>query len=145
VVSERSGHRIRKLVLSTWDLTTVAGSPTYATGAADGVGTLASFNGPAGVLLTSDDLMVYVADRNNNKIRRVELSSQRVSTVVAASGSVALNQPFGLTWIETNQWLMISSNSSHHLHEMYGLVNPLESPLVLPPSTRLPRVCFVIR
>jgi DNA-binding beta-propeller fold protein YncE len=120
VISEWTGHRIRKLVLSTWAVTTVAGSPTSATGAADGAGTLASFNGPAGVLLTSDDLMVYVADRGNNKIRRVELSSQRVSTVVAASGSVALNQPTGLTWIEADQWLMVVNVGSNRLHEMYG-------------------------
>jgi hypothetical protein len=81
VISEYSGNRIRKLVLSTWAVTTVAGSPTSATGAADGVGTLASFNTPTGVLLTSDDLMMYVADRYNHKIRRVELSSQRVSRI----------------------------------------------------------------
>jgi hypothetical protein len=117
VISEWTGHRIRKLVLSTWAVTTVAGSPTSATGATDGVGTLATFNLPAGVLLTSDDLMVYVADRYNHKIRRVELSSQRVSTEVAASGSVALNQPMGLTWIEADQWLMVSSVGSLSISE----------------------------
>jgi hypothetical protein len=140
VITEYSGHRIRKLVLSTWAVTTVAGSPTSAagaagvTGAADGVGTLASFNKPSSVLLTADNSMVYVADRDNHKVRRVELSSRRVSTLVAASGSVALNAPMGLTWIVVDQWLMISSFGSHRVHEMYGTCAPTGHPTGEPTS-----------
>jgi hypothetical protein len=147
VISEFGGHRIRKLVLSTWAVTTVAGSPTSATGAGDGVGTLASFNIPGGVLLTSDDLIVYVADHVNHKIRRVELSSRRVSTVVAALGSVALNAPVGLTWIAADQRLMVSSFGSHLLHEMYGTCaaptgQPTGEPTSAPTIYRAPEGLF---
>ena len=70
VVSDLSSC-IRKIVLSTGSVTTVAGSTSAAVGSADGVGTLARFSWLYSVVLTSDDSTAYVLDRYNNNVRRV--------------------------------------------------------------------------
>ena len=48
LVSEGSGNRLRKLVLSTWAVSTLAGSPSEVSGSSDGVGTLTTFCRPNG-------------------------------------------------------------------------------------------------
>jgi sugar lactone lactonase YvrE len=75
---------IRKLVLATGEVTTVAGGRTSAFGA-DGIGTAASFDNPADV--TYYDGNLYVAD-SGHTIRRVEVATARVTTI---SGSWAMS------------------------------------------------------
>ena len=138
VVSETTGQRLRKVVLSTWAVSTLAGSSSGASGSSDGVGTLTTFNYPNGLLLTSDDMYVYVADRNNHKIRRVETSSQHVVTIVSQADSAALNQPSGVTWSTQNSVLLISNEGSHRLLQMYGTCDaPTQSPTVSPTTPTL--------
>jgi len=81
-VSDFNNHRIRKIILSTGEVTTVAGSGT--SGFADGTGTTAQFSFPAGVAVQGDNL--FVADRNNHRIRKIILSTGEVTTV-AGSGT----------------------------------------------------------
>ncbi len=52
------------------------------TGDADGVGQNARFYAPSGMCLESDNLLL-VADRNNGKVRRVNLTTGQVTTVVS--------------------------------------------------------------
>ena len=66
-VADRSNHRIRKIVISTGVVTTLAGSSS---GSTDATGTSASFNGPEGI--TTDGTNLYVADRSNHRIRKIE-------------------------------------------------------------------------
>lgn len=93
---------------------TIAG--TGAAGSAEGIGTAASFNGPAGIALTRDAL--FVADLNNGRIRQMLLQnggapispgSWRVSRfagtnkapAVDGSGSVAaFNNLTGLAYVD---------------------------------------------
>ena len=76
-VADEFNHRIRKIILSTQVVTTVAGGGTA--GFADGTGTAAKFTSPYGVAVQGDSL--FVADRANNRIRKVILSTQVVTTV----------------------------------------------------------------
>jgi hypothetical protein len=61
----------------------------------DGTGLLAMFNSPAHMTLNQDETVMYVADRRNNRIRAVELSTMAVTTVAgteafpANSGTLA--------------------------------------------------------
>ena len=55
-VADFSNHLIRKIVISTGVVTTVAG--TGSSGSANGTGTSASFNGPVGI--TTDGTNLYV-------------------------------------------------------------------------------------
>lgn len=80
-VADYSNHLIRKIVLSTGDVTTLAGSGEP--GKADGVGVAASFNYPRGIV--SDGSNLYVADYDNHSIRKIEITTGAVSTL-AGSG-----------------------------------------------------------
>ena len=67
-VTDTNNHLIRKIVISTGAVTTVAG--TGSSGSANGTGTSASFNYPGGI--TTDGTNLYVADYSNELIRQVE-------------------------------------------------------------------------
>ena len=67
-MADTFNYLIRKIVISTGAVTTVAG--TGSQGAANGTGTSASFNSPAGI--TTDGTNLYVADYSNDLIRQVE-------------------------------------------------------------------------
>jgi len=79
-VADTSNNMIRKIVIATGVVTTLAGSTT--SGSADGTGTAASFNGPAGV--ATDGTNLYVADTSNNMIRKIVVATG-VVTIVAGS------------------------------------------------------------
>jgi PKD repeat protein/sugar lactone lactonase YvrE len=77
-ISDMENHCIRKI--SGGNVTTVAGD-TIAN-FKDATGKSARFNYPMGICLENDNSLL-VADRNNGKIRRVNLSTGAVSTVVS--------------------------------------------------------------
>jgi len=68
-------------------VTTIAGKPETA-GDATGVGSNARFYAPSGICLENDNSML-IADRNNKKIKRLNLTTNEVTTVI----STGLNMP----------------------------------------------------
>ncbi|HIG46504.1 MAG TPA: hypothetical protein EYQ20_08825, partial [candidate division Zixibacteria bacterium] len=79
-VADGSNDRIRMIILSTREVTTVAGGTE---GFLDGTGTAARFNFPAGVAVQGDSL--FVADLFNHRIRKIILSTQEVTTVAGGT------------------------------------------------------------
>ena len=67
-MAEYGNHLIRKIVISTGAVTTLAG--TGSRGSANGTGTSASFNSPYGI--TTDGTNLYVAGVSNHLIRKIE-------------------------------------------------------------------------
>lgn len=86
-VTDTKSHKIHKIVIATGQTTTLAG--TGSRGDADGVGAAASFNSPEGI--TTDGTNLYVADVNNNKIRKIVIASGVVSTFAGAGIEGALD------------------------------------------------------
>src|ERR1039457_6834270 len=78
-VADTSNNTIRKVVISTGVVTTLAGR-AGSWGAADGTGTAALFWGPQGI--ATDGMNLFVADSLNNTIRKVEISTGVVTTLV---------------------------------------------------------------
>ena len=76
---------IRKI--SAGKVTTIAGKAKTA-GDANGVGSNAMFYAPSGIFLESDNSML-IADRNNKKIKRLNLKTNEVTTVISSG----LNMP----------------------------------------------------
>lgn len=92
--ADRDNFLIRKLVSNgdgTWALETVAGVPptpgadpcgplTYYPGATNGAVDQAKFRGPCGLVLSDDERYLYVAERDNNVIRVIDLMNGIVGT-----------------------------------------------------------------
>ncbi len=78
---------IRKIVLSSGAVTTVAGNGNNGFSGDDGPATSASLNAPTGVAVDSAGNL-YIADQGNNLIRRVDANTQIITTV-AGGGTTA--------------------------------------------------------
>ena len=111
-VSENGYHLIRKIVISTGVVTTLAG--TGSSGSANGTGTSASFNAPHGI--TTDGTNLYVADRSNYLIRKIVISTGAVTTLAGTAGSygsadgtgtsASFYNPSGVTTDGTNLYVV---------------------------------------
>jgi len=109
-VAGNKTNLIRKIVISTGAVTTLAG--TGSSGSANGTGTSASFNLPEGI--TTDGTNLYVADTSNHLIRKIVISTGVVTTLAgtgstgSANGtgtSASFNYPYGITTDGTNLYV----------------------------------------
>lgn len=78
-VADTGNNTIRKIVISTGEVTLFAGSSTGASGSTDGTGTAALFHSPSGI--TTDGTNLYVTDAGNNSIRKIVISTKTVTTL----------------------------------------------------------------
>ena len=118
-VPDQLNHSIRT-VTPAGRVLTVAG--TGKAGVADGRGTTAQFNNPTGVVTLPDGTAV-VADRNNNRLRRVAADG----TVTTLAGTVEagftdgpatsarLNQPLDVVFDAKTNRLLISEDKGHRI------------------------------
>ena len=79
-VADSVNEVIRKIVLSSGYVSTVAGIGTYGRGGDGGPATKASLNTPTGVTADGGGNL-YIADQGNNLIRRVDAATQIITTV----------------------------------------------------------------
>lgn len=80
-VADYSNHLIRKIEIASGKVATLAGSGKP--GQADGIGAASSFNYPRSIV--SDGGNLYVVDYDNHAIRKIEITTGKVSTL-AGSG-----------------------------------------------------------
>lgn len=80
-VTDFANQRIRRITADA-TVSTLAGAGTA--GNVDGAGTIAKFNHPNGIVYCLKDKSLYVADYDNNEIRRVTLDGV-VSTIAGAT------------------------------------------------------------
>jgi len=114
-VTDSGNNTIRKIVLATGEVTTIAGTAGFS-GAVDSVGNAARFFWPTA--LTISDGEIYIADFYNQTIRRMTLSSSQVSTYsgrAADDGILSIadfDTPYGITSDGNNLYL---ADSESHL------------------------------
>jgi sugar lactone lactonase YvrE len=115
-VADRNNHKIRKIVIATGVVTTLAGSGS--SGSADGTGAAASFNGPIGI--TTDGTHLYVADSNSHRIRKIVIATGVVTTLagnrffgsVDGTGAAAsFYVPYGITTDGTHLYVADTFNN----------------------------------
>lgn len=120
-VADNNNHAIRKI--SNGIVTTIAGNG--ASGYGDGVWPNVQFWNPSGVAVDNDG-NVLVADRRNNRIRKVNVSSG-VTTTIAGNGTAesidgnglkaSFNQPFGIK-ITADGVIYVADLQSHSIRLM---------------------------
>lgn len=86
VVADSENHTIRRLIVATGAVDTIAGQPAMP-GAADGQGQAASFNLPTGVAIDRLATVAFVADSANHTIRQIDMRSGRVTTLAGQAGA----------------------------------------------------------
>jgi hypothetical protein len=122
-VAECSNHTVRKIVISSGEVTTLAGTAGV-DGSADGTGAAARFKGPRHI--TTDGVNLYVADSANHTIRKIVIASGVVTTLAGSAGAsgsqdgtgttARFKEPYGITTDGTN--LYISEFSNHTVRKI---------------------------
>jgi sugar lactone lactonase YvrE len=92
-IGDNGNNRIRKVNLGNGIITTVAGNGTVGYSGDNGPATSAQLSGPAGVAVDGSNL--YIADGNNYRIRKVNLSTG-IITLVAGNGAGGYSGDGGL-------------------------------------------------
>jgi len=92
-VADSSNYTIRKIVIATAVVTTLAGT-VGSSGSADGVGTAAKFNNPYG--MSTDGTNLYVADFSNYTIRKIVIATATVTTFAGTAGSSGTTDSTGV-------------------------------------------------
>jgi sugar lactone lactonase YvrE len=112
-------------------LTTLSGSG--AAGHTDGSGTVASFSGPVGIAIDASGT-IYVADYNNNKIRKITPAG--VTTTFAGSGiageangigvTASFNSPIGVA-VDASGNVYVADSANHTIRKITpeGVVSTL--------------------
>jgi DNA-binding beta-propeller fold protein YncE len=114
-VTDHFNHIIRKIAISTRDVTTLAGTPLVS-GQTDTIGTAASFDTPSGI--TTDGTALYVADTGNHTIRKIDLATADVTTLAGLAdapgsadgigGSARFQQPMGIVSAPTGSLIYVA-------------------------------------
>ena len=106
-IAENGNDVIRKVTVSTGIITTFAGTGDYGYSGDGGAATAAELYSPYGVAVDSSDNL-YIADGENNVIRKVTVSTGIITSIVGAVGdtysyyggpstAVDLRDPCGVT------------------------------------------------
>ena len=131
-VADQSNHTIRQIT-SDGVVSTLAGLASSG-GSADGTGSVARFNFPAGVAVDGSG-NVYVADSDNHTIRKIT-SGGIVSTLAGLAGSLGsadgtgsaarFNYPFGVA-VESSGNVYVADYSNHTVRRITsgGMVSTL--------------------
>ena len=118
-VADTGNHVIRKVVIATGAVTTIAGRAS-SPGSADGTGLAAQFGRPNGI--ATDNINIYVSDSNNNNLRAIVIATGAVSTL-AGDASLAgsadgvglaaqFRSPYGLATDGKNLYVADSGNNT---------------------------------
>jgi len=121
-----SGNNVVRFITASGTISTIAGTGTAGNGASGGLATATSLNGPSGVAISNG--MLYIADTNNNLIRKVDLSTGILTTfagtgAAALSGdggaaiSAAFDKPQGI-YIDSSGNMFVCDTSNHSVRKI---------------------------
>lgn len=119
-IADTGNHLIRRLVVSTGAVTTLAGTAVTTGSTVDGAGAAARFHGPIALALSADRTLLYVADFEGQTIRRIVVATGAVTTLAGSAtqagsadgaGSAArFDKPQGLALSPAGHLLVADTN-----------------------------------
>lgn len=126
-VADSGNNKIRKITPQ-GTVTTIAGSDVDVSGSDDGIGGIARFNFPTGIYVDSSDQTIYIADRYNHKIRKINaknivstISGTGVSGAVDGENNVAsFHDPSGIV-VDKNKNIYVADISNHKIRKIIQL------------------------
>jgi hypothetical protein len=110
-VADTSNNTIRKIVIATGAVTTLVGTAGYI-GSVDATGAAALFDNPSGI--TTDGINLYVADTDNNAIRKIVIATGEVTTL-----AIGFTSPQGIMYDGTDFYFSDSGNRVIRKMSMY--------------------------
>ena len=124
-IADRGNHRIRRVGASSKIMTTVAGNGRRGFSGDAGDALKASLNNPTSVAISYDG-SIFIADQGNHRIRKVDIRTGVITTVVGASelllaggdGSktdTQLRFPTGIAWEDGTGNIYISDTENHRV------------------------------
>jgi DNA-binding beta-propeller fold protein YncE len=122
LVADAGNHLIRLMNISDASVTTLAGG--VASGATNGIGTNSRFSTPYGISVAPNGIYALVADRNNNLIRRIVLSTVSVSTLAGSLSSGSTNgvgtnskfsMPSGISISPLTYYALVADTNNHQI------------------------------
>jgi peroxiredoxin len=108
--ADASASAVRCVNLVTGGVTTLVGEGLFSYGGNDGTGTAARLQSPLDIKADLAHKMLWVADTYNNKIRRIGVESQFVSSLVLDR---SLDEPGGLAFHDNT--LYIANTTAHEI------------------------------
>ncbi len=118
-VADSGNNRIRRVVVRgkhKGRVTTVAGDG--AAGFNDAVGTAAQFNAPVGLTLSKDGGTLYVADRDNHRIRNINLKTKEVSTYAGTGSNGYVDAELSKAVLSFPEWITTAPNGDLYFAEV---------------------------
>jgi len=135
-ISDSSNQVIRKVEISSGFISTIAGNgqrptptaPSNGSNIGDGgAATSASLDNPQGLAIDDSKNILYIADSNHSRIRKVDLNTGLISSLIGDNGigfssgttlaSATVKQPWGLA-LTTNGDLLFSDRSSREVRRI---------------------------
>lgn len=108
-IAEGGNNRIRSVNTKSGKTNLIAGSG--ATGFKDGIGSAAQFNGPYTLAVSADGTTLYVADKNNNAIRKIILATNTVTTLLGNGKPGTTNGSFFKATLAIPEYITLSNNA----------------------------------
>ncbi|GAB4197316.1 MAG: hypothetical protein OHK0022_15590 [Roseiflexaceae bacterium] len=127
IVADTDNNLLRRVDLATSTVTTLAGAPKLA-GATDGPGAEARFAAPSSVSMPISATFALVADTQNSTVRRIDLATSVVTTVVGLAGqrgsedgqgsAARLYEPEGLAVSRDGSFALIADTGNHTIRRL---------------------------
>jgi hypothetical protein len=135
-VGERPTNRVRRIDATTGYIWTVAGTGNRGYGGDGGLATKADLGVPDGVALDSHGNL-YIADRTNSRIRRVDAQSGTISTVAGTGKAgytgdggpatmASISYPFGIM-VDRYDNVYIADTENHAVRKVSGKTGVIQT------------------
>ncbi|XP_052757903.1 NHL repeat-containing protein 2 [Galleria mellonella] len=123
-IADSESSSIRRLALSTGQVSTLCGGDRnplnlFAFGDVDDIGVDAKLQHPLGVSYCDTTKTLYIADTYNHKIKKVDVATQRVTTLtptmIETADPAKFNEPSGLALSADGKYLFIADTNNHSI------------------------------